>query len=144
MKAKIKENIYLLIAEFFIWVVPLVLLVLLACESKSKPISMKLWGGVVLVVIALVYFVGLRKAITRKIEFEKHEQLRVPVWLRIVQGLITMICFVAIILVIQTIQDMFTEIMTFIICVMVSVALGYVFLIIDSKNRKPKKIIRQE
>lgn len=144
MKKWLKDNKYVTIGEFFIWIVPLVLLVLLAFESKSKTISLKLWGDVILIFIAIIYFVGLRRVIHRKIDFEKHEQLRVPVWLRLIQGFVTMLCFVAVILMIDTIQDMFKEIMTYVICSMVSVFIGYIFLIIDSKYRKPKKIIRQE
>lgn len=142
MKKWLKDNIYLVIGYFFIWVVPLILLVILACESKSTNIAFKLWGSVIGVTIIVVYFVKLRAFIRKKCERELIEQNRVPVWLRIIQGVVTTISFVAIILVFSCFEKMSKEIMTYFICVCVAVAIGYIFLCLDSYHRKPQYINR--
>lgn len=142
MKKWLKDNIYLVIGYFFIWVVPLILLVILACESKSTNIAFKLWGSVIGVTIIVVYFVKLRAFIRKKCERELIEQNRVPVWLRIIQGVVTTISFVAIILVFSCFEKMSKEIMTYFICVSVAVAIGYIFLCLDSYHRKPQYINR--
>lgn len=142
MKKWLKENIYLGIGYFFIWLVPLILLVVLATESKSTVIAWKLWGSVVGVVIIIVYFLKLRAFIRKKCERELTEQNRIPIPLRLIQGLITIISFVALILMFSCFEKMMNEINTFFIWTCVSVALGYVFLCVDSYKRKPQYINR--
>lgn len=148
MKEKItqfvKDNSYLIIAFFFIWIVPLILLVVLASESKSSVIAWKLWGTVVGVIIIIIYFARFKKWINRKVDFEKHEQLRVPVYLRLIQLCVSILSFVAVGLIISCMQEMFNEILTFVICCGCSVAFGYIFLIVDSYKRKPQKILREK
>ena len=146
MKEKFKKwlskNAYMLVGYFFIWIVPLILLVILAAESKSSVVAFKLWGSLVGVVIVIVYFVKLRAFIRKKCERELTEQNRVPVWLRLIQGVITVISFVAIILIFTCFGEMAKEIITFLIATCVSVGIGYVWLCIDSYHRKPQYLNR--
>lgn len=144
MKQKLKENIYLLIGEFFIWIIPLVILIFTATESKTNKVAFKLWGGVALCVVAVIYFVALRRKINAKIEREKIENCKVPAWLRVIQGISTMCIMVALILVVDTAKSMYEEIMTFLILTAVSVFVGYLFLICDSKSRKKRSLVRKE
>lgn len=141
-KKWLKGNAYLIVGYFFIWVVPLILLVILACESKENTIAFKLWGSVLGVIIIVVYFLKLRSFVRKKCERELNEQNRIPLWLRAIQGLITIISFVAIILVFDCAKQMFSEIMTFFISTCVSVAIGYIWLCVDSYKRKPQYINR--
>lgn len=136
------KNAYMVFGYFFIWLVPLILLVILASESKSTVIAWKLWGTIVGVVIIIIYFVKLRAFIRKKCERELTEQNRVPVWLRAIQGLITIISFIAIILIFSCFEKMAKEITTFLISTCVSVGIGYIWLCIDSYHRKPQYINR--
>ena len=142
MKKWLTDNLYLIIGYFFIWVVPLILLVILATESKSTNIAFKLWGSVIGVIIIVVYFLKLRAFVRKKCERELIEQNRVPVWLRLIQLGVTTLSFVAIILVFSCFEKMAKEIINFFICTSVSVAMGYIFLIVDSYKRKPQYINR--
>lgn len=145
-KEKIKKwlstNAYMPMGYVFIWVLPLILLVILAAESKTNVIAFKLWGSIVGVVIVVVYFVKLRAFIRSKCERELHEQNRVPVWLRAIQGVITILSFVAIILVFSCFDEMAKEITTFLIATCISVGVGYIWLCVDSYHRKPQYINR--
>ena len=146
MKEKFKKwlskNAYMLIGYFFIWIVPLILLIILAAESKSQVVAFKLWGSLVGIVIVVVYFIKLRAFIRKKCERELTEQNRVPVWLRAIQGVITILSFVAIILIFTCFEEMAKEITTFLIATCVSVGIGYLWLCVDSYHRKPQYINR--
>lgn len=148
MKQRFKEWLsdkkFQVIAFFFIWIVPLIMLVALACESKSKNTSFKLWGTVVGIVIVIIYFAKFKSWLGKKVEFEKHEQLRVPVSLRLVQLLVCGLSFTCLILILTTMKEMFDEVITFSVCCAISCLVGYLFLIIDSYKRKPKRIARVE
>lgn len=146
MKEKFKKwlskNAYLIVGYFFIWFVPLILLIILAAESKSQVVAFKLWGTLVGVAIVVIYFVKLRSFIRSKCERELTEQNRVPVWLRAIQGFITILSFVAIILVFSCFEEMAKEITTFLIATCISVGVGYIWLCIDSVHRKPQYLNR--
>lgn len=144
IKALLTDSKYLLLSFVFCYIVPLILLVVLATESKSKTIAWSLWGAVVGFIMIIVYYVKLKTWLNNKKEFEKHEQLRVPVWLRVVQLCVSLLGFVIIYLVLNTMKEMFEEVMLFVLLSGISVAVGNILLIVDSKNRKPKRITRQE
>lgn len=139
----IQKNTYLALGYFFIWIVPLILLVFLAFESKTSSISIKLWGIVVLAFLVVIYFVALKRKIRDRVNFEKHEQLKVPVWLRLCQLLIVGVGFAICFIIVDVSKNMYIEIETYLVCCSVAVALGYIFLIVDSKKRKAQKIVRQ-
>lgn len=138
----LKKNKYIFISFIFTYVIPFVLLVILATQSKSTNVSIKLWGCVVGLIMIIVYFAKFSKWIDNKVEFEKHEQLKVPVWLRVLQLFVSVLAFVIIYLVLSTMKIMFDEVILFVICCGVSVVIGKLFLIVDSKNRVAHKISR--
>lgn len=141
-KQFIKNNYLLVLSFFFMYVAPLVMLCILACDGKSASISMKLWGCVIGFVMIIVYLAKFKKWVHDKKEFEKHEQLKVPVWLRLLQCFISMLGFTIVFLVLSTIDKMFDEIIVFSIASCVSVFVGHLFLIADSKKRESHKITR--
>ena len=90
----------------------------------------------------IVYFAKFKKWVNDKKEFEKQEQLKVPVWIRIVQCAVSMLGFFIIGLILDTAKTMFDEVLLFVICSGISVFIGNIFLIIDSKTRESHKITR--
>ena len=73
---------------------------------------------------------------------EKIEQLKVPVYLRLLQMFFTAIGFICLFLILATIRDMFNEIIVFCVCCCVSVMLANLLLVADSKKRVAHKIKR--
>ena len=138
----IKDNKYLILAFVFMYIAPLVMLMILACESKSADISIKLWGSVVGFIMIIVYMARIKKWVHDKKQEEKIEQLKVPVYLRLLQMFFTAIGFTCLFLILATIRDMFNEIIVFSVCSCVSVMLANLFLIEDSKKRVAHKIKR--
>ena len=141
-KKFIKENYLLVISFIFMYIAPLIMLMILACQGKSSSISMKLWGTVVGFVMIIIYIARFKKWVNDRKQFEKQEQLKIPVWLRIIQLCVSMLGFVVVLVFLSTVKDMFNEILVFTICSMISVFIGHLFLIGDSKKRKSHKIYR--
>jgi len=141
-KECIKNNYLLVLSFFFMYVAPLIMLVILACEGKTEKIKMELWGAVLGAILIVVYLGRFKKWVHDKKEFEKHEQLKVPVWLRLISLLITLIGFTVLFLILSTIKDMFDEIIIYSIACCVSVVIANLFLIADSKKRVAHKISR--
>lgn len=141
-KKFMKENCLLVFSFFFMYIVPLIMLMILACEGKSATISLKLWGSVVGFLLIIIYIARFKKWVNDRKQFEKQEQLKIPVWLRVVQMLVSIIAFTVAIIFLSTVKDMFNEILIFTICAMISVIVSHIFLIIDSKKRKAHKIYR--
>lgn len=132
----IKKNLLWLIAQFFIFIVPIILLIVLAIDSNGSGHEMKLWGVIILVVITIVYYFIGRKELNKKKEKDYDKKGYVPVWVRVFGLIVVMLPFVAIILMLQCFQDMTTQILTYIGCTMGSVGLGYILLIVDSAKRQ--------
>lgn len=132
----IKKNALWLIAQFFIFIVPVILLIILACDSNGSGHEFKLWGVIALVVITIVYYFVGKKELNKKKEKDYDKKGYVPVWIRVLGLIVVMLPFVAFILLLQCFQDMTTEIMTFIGCTMGSVGIGYILLIVDSAKRQ--------
>lgn len=141
-KKFIKQNYLLVLAFIFMYIAPLIMLMILACEGKSAVISLKLWGTVVGFLMIIIYIAKFKKWVNDRKQFEKQEQLKVPIWLRIVQLVVSMVGFIVAIIFISVVKDMFNEIMVFTICCTISVFIGHLFLIGDSKNRKAHKLTR--
>lgn len=136
MKESIKKNALWLIGEFFIFVVPLILLVILAFESKSSKVALKLWGVVILVVITVIYYFLGKKQINKRKEKSFDKVGYVPTWLRVIGLLVAMLPFVAFILILDSAKTMLDEMLVYIGCTMGSVAIGYIFLIADSRKKE--------
>lgn len=136
MKEKLKKNALWLIGEFFIFIVPLILLVILAFESKSSAVAFKLWGVVALIVITIVYYFIGKKQLNKRKEKAFDKVGYVPTWIRVLGLLVVMLPFVALILILQSASTMLKELYTYVGVTMGSVGLGYIFLIIDSYNKE--------
>ena len=141
-KAFIKSHYLIVLSFFFMYIVPLIFLMILACQGKTTKIAMKLWGTVIGVALIIAYIIRFKKWIHDKKEFEKSEQLKIPVWLRVLALCVSMVGFGVAILFLTTVKDMFNETIVFVSCSMASVFIAHLFLIVDSKKRIAHKVTR--
>ena len=139
----LNQNIYLMVGYFFIWIAPLILLVIMGITKKEvDKWTFALWGGIVGIIIIVVYFVKLRAFIRKKCERELTEQNRIPVYLRIIQMFVSLIGFVSALFIITVIGDSLDQLFIFLGITIAFIVIGYIFLIIDSYHRKPAYINR--
>ena len=138
----LNQNIYLMVGYFFIWIAPLILLVIMGINENEMRYSFELWGGIVGIIIVIIYFVKLRAFIRKKCERELTEQNRIPIYLRIIQMFVSLIGFVSALLVIKVVSDSLDQLFIFLGTTIAFIVLGYIFLMIDSYHRKPAYINR--
>lgn len=138
----LNQNIYLMVGYFFIWFAPLILLVIMGITENEMRYSFELWGGIVGVVILIVYFVKLRAFIRKKVERELTEQNRVPIYLRLIQMFVSLIGFVSALFIIKVVSGSLDELYIFLGTTIAFIIVGYIFLMIDSYHRKPAYINR--
>jgi putative Ca2+/H+ antiporter (TMEM165/GDT1 family) len=138
----LNQNIYLMVGYFFIWVAPLILLVIMGINENKMRYSFELWGGIVGIIIVIIYFLKLRAFIRKKVERELTEQNRVPVYLRFIQMFVSLIGFVSALLVIKVVSDSLDQLYIFLGTTIAFIVIGYIFLMIDSYHRKPAYINR--
>ena len=138
----LNQNIYLMVGYFFIWVAPLILLVIMGINENEMRYSFELWGGIVGIIIVIIYFLKLRAFIRKKVERELTEQNRVPVYLRFIQMFVSLIGFVSALLVIKVVSDSLEQLYIFLGTTIAFIVIGYIFLIIDSYHRKPAYLNR--
>ena len=136
------QNIYLMVGYFFILFAPLILLIIMGITEKEMRYSFELWGGIVGIIILIVYFVKLRAFIRKKSERELTEQNRIPIYLRFIQMFVSLIGFVSALLIIKVISNSLDELYIFLGTTIAFIVLGYIFLMIDSYHRKPAYINR--
>ena len=138
----LNKNIYLMVGYFFIWLAPLILLVIMGINENEMRYSFELWGGIVGIIIVIIYFLKLRAFIRKKVERELTEQNRVPVYLRFIQMFVSLIGFVSALLVIKVVSDSLDQLYIFLGTTIAFIVIGYIFLIIDSYRRKPAYLNR--
>lgn len=143
LKSWTVKNKWLLVGYFFIWIMPLILLIICATtHSSGKSIKFTLWGSVICFFIIIIYYFRLRIWLRKKAERELTEQNRIPVWIRFSQMLIIIVAFMAIIFALDSIKEDLDKMLIYFISSMVSVIIGYVCLMIDSHNREPEYLNR--
>ena len=143
LKSWTVKNKWLLVGYFFIWIMPLILLIICATtHSSGKSIKFTLWGSVICFFIIIIYYFRLRIWLRKKAERELNEQNRIPVWIRFSQMLITIVAFMAIIFALDSIKEDLDKMLIYFISSMVSVIIGYCCLMIDSHNREPEYLNR--
>ena len=142
IKQFIKDNKYLILAFFFQYIAPLILLVILAGQSKSAGVALKLWGAIVGVILLIIYIARGKKWISEKKTQEKIDTLKVPVYIRVIQLCVSLVGILVIFLIVSTANKMFNELLLFIGVSGFSILVGHLFLIVDSKNRIAHKITR--
>lgn len=137
------KNKWLLLGYFFIWIMPFILLIICAAtHSSGSSIKLTLWGSVVCFFLILIYYFRLRIWLHKRAERELHEQNRIPVWIRFSQMLVVLVAFLAIIFALESIKEDIDKMLIYFISSMLSVIIGYVFLMIDSHYREPEYINR--
>ena len=143
LKSWTVKNKWLLVGYFFIWIMPLILLIICSTtHSSGKSIKFTLWGSVICFFIIIIYYFRLRIWLRKKAERELTEQNRIPTWIRFSQMLITIVAFMAIIFALDSIKEDLDKMLIYFISSMVSVIIGYVCLMIDSHNREPEYLNR--
>ena len=138
----INQNIYLMFGYFFIWLAPLILLIIMGITENEMRYSFELWGGIVGIIIVIIYFLKLRAFIRKKCERELTEQNRIPIYLRLIQMFVSLIGFVSALLVIKVVSDSLKQLYIFLGTTIAFIIVGYIFLMIDSYHRKPAYINR--
>lgn len=144
MKAKIKENALWLVGMFFIYIVPVIMLVVEAIagsENKQKP---SLWVIVALIIVSVAYYVGGRKLLRKKKEKDYDKVGYVYTWIRVLDLLVFILPFTALFIAVDVIRnasnDTFNEILVFLGATIGSIVVGYLFLIADSRNKEKKAL----
>lgn len=144
MKNWLKKNIYFIAGQFFIWVVPLVLLVILACESKSIKTSISLWVAIALIIYLFLFFAVFKTRIGKAKERQLITDKYVHKWVYLVNWLTCMLPIVVIFLLLEkvkeTINNSTHEIEIFLGILVVCISIGYICLVQDSKNKQNKEI----
>jgi len=138
----LNQNIYLMVGYFFIWFAPLILLIIMGINENEMRYSFELWGGIVGIIVVIVYFVKLRAFIRKKCERELTEQNRIPIYLRLIQMFVSLIGFVSALLVIKVVSYSLDQLFIFLGTTIAFIIVGYIFLMIDSYHRKPAYINR--
>lgn len=148
MKKKAKEtfNKYWLwvIAQMLIWLVPMILTIVMMCETRDAGIGFSIGGVSFAIVVAFTYFIVLKKKLDLAIEHAKIEENRIPPLLRFIQGLVTVAILGGLCCLINATITMWKEVLTSMVIITASVAVGYVLLIIDSARKKPQHLLREK
>lgn len=132
-----------MVGYFFIWVAPLILLIIMGITKEEVDgWTFALWGGIVGIIILIVYFVKLRAFIRKKCERELTEQNRIPIYLRLIQMFVSLIGFVSALFIIKVVSNSINQLFIFLGTTIAFIIVGYIFLIIDSYRRKPAYLNR--
>ena len=143
MKEWLKKNSLQIVGNIFIWILPLVLCLIMSFGGTKEPtplsFKMSLWG----IVITIVYLLIYRKKIKKWLDRQKTIQLSnlgyVKIWIRIVEligYLLPYVCAIILIVGLKgTYEKIYNELLTFIVLTMISATIGYIILIIDTKQK---------
>lgn len=143
MKNWVKENIVNIIGNFFIWIVPLIMVLIMSFggtrQETSTTFKVSIWG----IVVAIIYLLVYRKKIKKEIDRRKTIQLAnlgyVKVWVRLIEWLSYLLPYViALVLIVGlkgVYEQLYDELVLFIVLVMISATLGYIVLGIDTKYK---------
>ena len=140
MKQWLKKNITYCCGLFFVWVVPIILLVIMALSGSSNGIKLKTWAIIVMVVALFIYHAKLKSTISKTKERYLIKQDYVPMWIYFINWVSFIIPFVIFYLVVDNIKasvnSTINEFQVFTILCAISVSIGYIVLIEDSKSKK--------
>lgn len=140
MKNKIKDNIYWLAGQFFIWVVPLILIIIMACTSAKTTTQIKLWVVVAILVYIIAYFVKIKSSISKAQQIQLTRDGYTHEWVHIVNWLSAMLPLVCVILFTEKVKECIIanskEIELFIGFLMLTISIGYYCLVQHSKIKE--------
>lgn len=135
-----KKHIYYLAGLFFIWVVPIICLIVMACTGATSGIKLKTWITVALVIMIFIYYFRGKQEIGKIKDRQLLKQDYVAWYIRVIEWLMVMIPFVCGLLLVENVKANINEAITFLIICMCSVSLGYIFLCVDSKQKEKVKL----
>lgn len=143
MKKWLKENILAIVGNIFIWVLPLVLCLIMSFggTKEETPISFKisLWGIVVIFIYIIAYHKKLKKLIERHKTLQLAKLGYVKIWVRIVEWVSYLLPYVCALIGVIGLHNCFDKIyndlITFMVLAMISATIGYVILVIDTKQK---------
>ena len=130
MKKYLKEHAWAIVGHAFIWVVPLITLLILTYNKVESIKYLNIVGVVGCVIFMIVYYKKLKGIIRDK--FLEKRIKNEPVWLyRIFQWVNFMLAFVIFFLLYDFIGEYINEIKNFLLICMIEGTFGYVCLVID-------------
>lgn len=133
-----KKNLYYIAGLVFIWLIPIVCLIVMAFNGKTDGIKIKTWVSVAMVLMVAIYYIKGKKEIGKIKERQLSKYEYVKVYIRVIEWVMVMIPFIVVLLLLENIKTNINEAITFIIICMVSVSIGYLLLCIDSKTKEKK------
>lgn len=139
MKEKLLKNINFITGIFFIWVLPIILLIVMACNGKSETISFKTWGVVALVIYLFAYFIAIKKQVSKAKDRQLLKDGYVHIWVRLVDFTAVIVPIICIYLLLDSVKSDIAQAQVFVILCGVSITIGYAFLIADSKKKEQDK-----
>lgn len=144
MKEWLKKNTNNIIGNFFIWIVPMITILTMSFGGTKTETTTKFKFSLIGIVIALIYLIIYSKKIKKLVERRKTIQIaqlnRVKFWVRLVEWISYMLPYTIILVLFNALsgvyEQVFTDLMTFIVITMVSATIGYIFLMLDTKEKK--------
>lgn len=139
-KEKFRENALYYTGLCFIWLMPIVFLIVLSTETHDAGKSIQCWGLIVLLVMFFIYL-AKGKAVINRYKERKYDKLGyVPCWIRVVQCILTGSGLAFACMFVNIAKDMYGQVLRFLGAISGSIAVGYIFLFLDSyKKEHPKK-----
>lgn len=131
-----KKHLYFIAGQFFIWLVPIICLIIMACNGSTNGIKIKTWVSVALVIAVAIYYIKGKKELTKLKDRQLDKDNYVHWWVRLIEWLVAIIPFIVALLLVESIKTDIDETIIFIIICMVSVSIGYIILGIDSKTKE--------
>lgn len=124
---------------FFIWIVPIICLIIMACNGATNGIKIQSWVSVALVIIVCVYYIKGKKEIGKVKDRQLLKDGFIHWWVRLIEYIVVAIPFAVGLLLIESVKSNINDARLFIIISLISVSIGYVLLMIDSKTKESEK-----
>jgi hypothetical protein len=147
MKKKKQSNWLRVLGFIFIWLVPLAYIGIVAIDTTTTPPSyenqgthvqviISLWSVIVLAILVLVYITQIRKRLTQVLHVSDIQGRPVPAFWRFIQLLEYASSFGLLIGAVYVIGQLSSVLYTFGLVSLISGAIGYTLLMIDSLKRE--------
>jgi len=143
MKEWLKNNIVGIIGNIFIWIVPLVMVIIMSFggtkQETSLSFKIELYGIVIGIIYLLVYVKKLKKVLERHKTIQLANLGYVKIWVRLIEWLSYLLPYViALVLIIAlkgVYERIYEDLVLFITITMISATMGYFILGIDTKRK---------
>lgn len=147
MKKKKQSNWLRVLGFIFIWLVPLAYIGIVAIDMTATPpsyeeqgthtqVTLSLWGLIILAILVLVYITQIRKRLTQVLHVSDIQGRPVPAFWRFIQLLEYATSFGLLIGAVYVVGQLSSVLYTFGLVSLISGAIGYTFLMVDSLKRE--------